>query len=85
MALYVTHQGSFYLLTPPVEQPDLLGARQSFTELLLLRDVAGALELVPGKLPLFLSASSHSLAVDYRPQVGGDAESHTHTHAYTHS
>ncbi len=67
----------------PAEQPDLLGARQSFTELVFLWGVSRALKLVPGKLPLFLPASSHSLAVDYRPQVGVDAESHIHTQLFS--
>ena len=69
-----------WMLASPVEQPDLLGAGQSVTELLFLRGVAGALELVPNKFPLFLPARSHSSAIDCRPQVGVDAESHKHSY-----
>lgn len=74
---HVSYTLGFYAL--PAEQPDLLGAGQSTTELLFLRGVAGGLIHVPGKFPLFLLTSSHSLAVDFRPQVWVDAESHTHT------
>ena len=69
----------------PAEQPDLLGAGQSPPEPVLLRDVRGAKIQVPGKLPLLLPPMSHSLAVDYRPQVRVDAETQTHTHARAHA
>lgn len=59
----------------PVEQPGLLGAGQSFPELLFLRGVGGDEELLPGELPLLPASGGHSLAVNHGAQIGVDAES----------
>lgn len=62
-------------VSSPAEQPNLGGTGQSFKELFFLCGAVGGLNLLPGKLPFFFSASGHSVTVDNRPQVRMDAES----------